>query len=419
MWFALAGALLIVMAVISAALKRLPLTTAIVYLTIGILLGDSLLGVISLDLLRDVKLLRLLTEIAVIISLFTAGLKLRLPLDSMEWRVAFWLATFSMLITIFLMTLFAHLVFGFSVGAAILLSAILAPTDPVLASSVQVLGPEDQDRLRFSLTAEAGLNDGIAFPFVMLGLGLLGLRDLGEWGLRWFSIDLLWGVSGGILIGTLLGAGVGKVVGYLRAKHEEAESFDDFLALGLIGLSYGVAVLLHAYGFLAVFAAGFAIRQRERQESRSFRPMLDKSEGLLRTDTVSGHMALGVLEFNEQMERIGELIVVTALGALLSRENLRLEYFWFIPVLFFIVRPISVLIGTGLNKGGHKILISWFGIRGIGSLYYLAFVIEQGLPAELEKKISAITFSMVAASILVHGLSSTPLMIRYARGNRR
>ncbi|MGZ3797532.1 MAG: cation:proton antiporter domain-containing protein, partial [Pseudobdellovibrionaceae bacterium] len=126
MWFALVGALLIVMAVISAALKRLPLTTAIVYLTIGFLLGDSFLGVISVNFLKEVSLFRLLTEIAVIISLFTAGLKLRLPLKSLEWRVPFLLATSSMLITIFLLTLFAHFVFGFSLGAAILLSAILA-----------------------------------------------------------------------------------------------------------------------------------------------------------------------------------------------------------------------------------------------------------------------------------------------------
>ncbi|MGZ6434596.1 MAG: cation:proton antiporter [Pseudobdellovibrionaceae bacterium] len=415
MWFALVGALLIVMAVISAALKRLPLTTAIVYLTIGFLLGDSFLGVISVNFLKEVSLFRLLTEIAVIISLFTAGLKLRLPLKSLEWRVPFLLATSSMLITIFLLTLFAHFVFGFSLGAAILLSAILAPTDPVLASSVQVLGPEDRDRLRFSLTAEAGLNDGIAFPFVMLGLGLLGIRDLGDGGLRWVFVDLLWGVIGGVAIGTLLGDGVGKVVAYLRIKHEETESFDDFLALGLIGLSYGIAVLLHACGFLAVFAAGLALRQRERRESRFLRSMLDRSEGPLRTDTVSGHMALGVLEFNEQMERIGELIIVTLLGALLSIEYLILEYLWFIPMLFLIVRPLSVLLGTGVKKGSHKILLSWFGIRGIGSLYYLAFVIEQGLPDDLAKKISSITFLVVVASILIHGLSSAPLMIRHVR----
>ena len=133
---------------------------------------------------------------------------------------------------------------------------------------MQVAEPTDRDRLRFALTGEAGLNDGTAFPFVMLGLGLLGLHDLGS-----FGSALARGRRG-------LGGrrrrrhrrgrsarAVGRLVLYLRRTHKEAVGLDNFLALGLIGLAYGVAGLAHGYGFLAVFAAGVALRRLEQQAS--------------------------------------------------------------------------------------------------------------------------------------------------------
>lgn len=404
------------MSVVSVSLKRLPFTTAIIYVLLGIFLGYTGLSPIALTSVKDASFIRLITEVVVIISLFTTGLKLRLPLSSPEWKTPFLLASSSMLITIFFTALTAHFLMRFSWGAAILLGAILAPTDPVLASSVQVLGPEDRDRLRFSLTAEAGLNDGTAFPFVMLGLGLLGLRDIGAGGWRWVLNDLLWGVIGGLGIGTILAAGVGKLISYIRTTQEETESLDDFLALGLISLSYGLAVLLQAYGFLAVFASGLGLRRRERYESQSLDAVSDLRESSPRTDTVSGHMAYAVLGFNEQMEHIGELVAVILLGVMLANQEFYARDLWLIPVLILIIRPLSVYIGTPfIHHGSHKRLLSWFGIRGIGSLYYLAFAIELGLPEDMAKRISALTLSTIIASIFIHGLSAAPLMIRHAR----
>jgi NhaP-type Na+/H+ or K+/H+ antiporter len=223
------------MALSGTLVKRLPLTTSFLYLIAGLALGPTWLGLITLQPVRDAALLERITEIAVIISLFTAGLKLRTPLRDSLWKLPLRLASVSMMLTVGLVAWVGVVMLDLPLGAAILLGAVLAPTDPVLASDVQVSDVQDRDRLRFSLTGEAGLNDGTAFPFVMLGLGLLGLHDMGETpfvGWRWIAIDVVWAIIGGLGIGALLGLMIGRLVIYLRREHKEAVGLDDFLALG-------------------------------------------------------------------------------------------------------------------------------------------------------------------------------------------
>lgn len=222
-------------------------------------------ALLSPDPLTYTVILERVTELAVLISLFAVGLKLGLPLSDKGWRLPVRLAIVSITITVALIAAIGVLGLGLSLGAAVLLGAILAPTDPVLASDVQVLEAGDRDRLRFSLTGEGGLNDGAAFPFVMLGLGLMGLHDLGTGGWRWLAVDVLWAIAGGLLIGGTLGTLIGRLVAYLRSRHKESVGFDEFLALGLIALAYGLAVVSCTYGFLAVFAAGLA-RQRVNEQ---------------------------------------------------------------------------------------------------------------------------------------------------------
>ncbi len=178
-------ALLITVAIFSSAVQRLPLTAPVIYLFMGLLLGSFGLKWVKFDPLAHPVLFEHLAEIAVVVSLFTVGLKLRLPMKDRLWRIPCRLAFVSMALMVFLVAVAGVLALGLSWGAAILLGAILAPTDPVLASGVELKHPHDQNRFRFSLTGEAGLNDGTAFPFVMLGLGLLGLHNLGEWGWQW------------------------------------------------------------------------------------------------------------------------------------------------------------------------------------------------------------------------------------------
>lgn len=431
LWFVLAGVLLVGMALAGSFLQRLPLSTAMLYLGLGVVLGPLGAGIILLDAVDQAALLERVTEVVVIISLFSAGLKLRTPLDDDRWLIPVRLAFVSMTLTVALVTALGVFGLGLPLGAAVLLGAVLAPTDPVLASDVQVEEPTDQDRLRFGLTGEAGLNDGTAFPFVMLGLGLLGLHEIGEWGWRWVVVDVLWAIVGGLAIGTGLGMLVGRLVVHLRQEHREAVGLDDFLGLGLIALSYGVALLLHTYGFLAVFAAGLALRRIERQQTGTDEEPPPTMNGTLAAgaqeeiavdpETAPAYMAQAVLGFSEQLERIGTVGVVLLLGGLMTTQHFPADALWFVPVLFLGVRPVAVALGLAGAPlvVQQRLLFSWFGVRGIGSIYYLMYAVEHGVPEPLAERLTAITFVTVTASVLLHGVSVTPLMGLYGRWARR
>lgn len=424
LWYILVGAVFVLIALGSSLLKGLPLSSSLLYLLVGIGIGPAGLGLLRLDLRADSMLLEHLSEVVVLVSLFTSGLKLRAALHEPIWRVPLRLAIGAMLLTVGLIAIVGVSALGLSLGAAVLLGAILAPTDPVLASDVQVDHPTDQDQLRFGLTGEAGLNDGSAFPFVMLGLGLLGLHELGAYGWRWLAVDLLWAVVVGLGVGWLLGQLIGRLVIYLRRTHRTAVGLDDFLALGLVALAYGIALLAHGYGFLAVFAAGLALRHIElaansNQASKvaEVDVHLDDTELATHAEHAPAYMAQRVLGFNEQLERIGEVAMVVVTGSLLVPMLLVVPAtaFWFIPLLLLVVRPIAVVLGLlGSQTGPTQLtLTAWFGIRGIGSFFYLMYALNHGIPADLGRQLAALTIVTIAVSIIVHGISVTPLMQRY------
>ena len=431
-WAVIIGTLLTTMALSSTVLKRLPLSTAMLYLAAGAALGPAGWALMSPDPMKYSILLEKMAEVALLVSLFAAGLKLGVPLKDKRWYLPLRLAFVSMTFTVVLISLVMMFGFGLSLGAAILLAGILAPTDPVLASDVQVENGNDRDRLRFSLTGEGALNDGAALPFVMLGLGLLGLHDLGVGGWRWLVVDVTWGILGGLFIGAALGKVIGKLVVYLRSRHKESVGLDEFLLLGLIALSYGVTVLCHAEGFLAVFAAGLALQHVKEQEPGknigepiALPVALESQEAheALATDPAhaSAYMMQAVRGFNEQLERIGEVAVVLVVGAMLAFTSINLNAILFALLFFIVIRPVATWLAlTGADvSSDQKRLISWFGIRGIGSIYYLMYAINQGLPGTLAEFIIAITLTTVTASIVLHGISVTPLMSLYARRKKR
>ena len=428
-WYLVVGAVFILMTLSGTVLRRLPLSASMLYLGAGILIGPRALDLVVFDPTAEAAIVERITEVAVIVSLFTAGLKLRVPPRDPLWRLPIVLASGSMAITVGLIALVGAVGLGLPPGAAILLGAVLAPTDPVLASDVQVTGPRDRDRLRFTLTGEAGLNDGTAFPFVMLGLGLLGLYEIGEFGWRWLAIDVLWAIPGGLAVGWLLGTATGRAILFLRREHKETVGLDDFLALGLIALSYGVALLLHTYGFLAVFAAGLALRKIEERAVGSDRApdeivaaaAAERAEDIATdSEAAPAYMAQSVLGFSEQLERIGEVAVMLMVGAMVSTVAIPGAVLWFVPLLLLIVRPVAAGIGMigSETTPQQRAFIAWFGIRGIGSIYYLMYAIEQGVAERTADMLVGITLAVVATSVIVHGVSVTPLMRRYSEGAR-
>jgi sodium/hydrogen antiporter len=426
-WALIAGAIFTVMALSGTLLKRLPLSTSMLYLLAGFVLGPAGLALLNPSPITDQRVLEVVTEAAVLVSLFAVGLKLTLPFSDGRWRAALRLATLSMLITIALLSAIGVVLFDLPLGAAILLAAMLAPTDPVLASDVQLEDPNDRDSVRFSLTGEGGLNDGAAFPFVMLGLALLGLRDTGSNYWRWLTLDLVWPVVGGLAIGALCGYAIGKLVVHLRTRHKEAVGLDEFLMLGLIGVAYGAAQLAATYGFLAVFAAGLALQRSQRKpphqdtaaDKKIEKALAGGKKDELATDPqlAGAYMTQAVRGFNEQLERIVEVAIVVIVGAMLTLIVLPQNTIVYLVLLFFVVRPLAVWLGlAGLHMPrDQKLLIAWFGIRGIGSIYYLLYAIGHGLlQAPLTQLMLSIVLTAVAVSIVVHGISVTPLMKLYS-----
>ncbi|MDB5959756.1 MAG: sodium:proton antiporter, partial [Massilia sp.] len=401
-----------------------------VYLAVGVVLGPVVLNLFLFDPVRNSKVLETLTEIAVLISLFSAGVKMPVPFIFKRWSPSIRLAWLSMSITVGIVAAFSYYVLGLPIGAGVLLGAILAPTDPVLATDVQVRHAGDHDTLRFTLTSEAGMNDGSGFPFVMLGLALLGAgdTDIGQWGWKWLLADVVWATAAAVMIGLLGGAALGKLGWALRNKDPKHEVLDDLVGLGLIAVVYALSELAHAWGFLAVFFAGIALRHTELVLAGAHK----NRQGLLVPDdpkadpandevpdkeTTPLAVSAEALVFKEHLERLSELTLVLLLGGMLTLSSWNWRTWGTALFVFVIARPVSVMLGlagTGLPLR-IKLIIGWFGVRGIGSLYYLMYAMNHGLPTTLSRDLIQITVVVVGLSIVVHGISVKPLMDKFGK----
>lgn len=418
-WFLLVGALLLTIGLTAGVVRRLPVTTAIVYLAAGILVGPSILDLFHFNPLEQAGLLEIITEVAVLLSLFTAGMKMPVPVTAVRWRTPVLLAFAAMAVTAALMTAFGYYALGLPIGAAVLLAGILAPTDPVLATEVQTRHPGDRDRLRFSLTCEAGMNDGSAFPVVMLGLGLLGLHELGAGGWRWFAVDLVWATAAGIALGVVAGVALAHGVAALRRHGRAGGLMHDFIALGFIGTVYGLGVLIDAWGFLTVFFAAVSLRQSEKGLFDRARDPLEPLQSPDAADTP--HLTDSSLGFNEQLERLSEVVLVLLLGGSLFLDSWSWRAVATALFLFLAARPLAVLLTSPVRHMPLRLraLTGWFGVRGIGSLYYLMYAIQHGLQEELALELLHITLIVVTLSIVCHGVSVKPLLTWWGSDRQR
>ncbi len=428
-WFILIGCLMLARGLATTTISRLPVTSAIVYLAVGVVCGPVVLGIFHFDAARQSHVLETLTEIAVLISLFSAGVKMPVPITVKRWGPSFRLAWVSMSITVALVAAFGYYALSLPLGAAVLLGAILAPTDPVLATDVQVRHAGDSDTLRFTLTSEAGMNDGSAFPFVMLGLGLLGANELGEFAWRWTLVDVIWATLGAVAIGGLGGFALGRLGWALRNQDPKHDVLDDLVGLGLIAVVYGATVLAHAWGFLAVFFAGVALRQTELLLAGAHKnrqgllvpddPKADPANDLVPDQPAPLTVSAESLVFKEHLERLSELTLVLLLGGMLTLQAWNWRSWGTALFVFAVARPLSVMLGLAGTTTSIRLrlIIGWFGVRGIGSIYYLMYAINHGLPGALTHDLMQITTIVVALSIVVHGISVKPLMDRFWRKN--
>lgn len=417
-WFVLIGSLLIMMGLRSSVLQRFNLTQPMVYLAIGVVLGPTVYGVFHFNPLKEAHLLEVLAEIAVLVSLFIAGMKMPLPFRWPEWRTPVRLAILSMTFSVALTAAFAYYLLALPLGAAILLGAILAPTDPVLATEVQVRHVGDTDPLRFTLTSEAGMNDSSAFPFVMLGLALLNAPASFELVGSWVLKDVLWSTLTALVVGLAMGRLLAHVARKQRLLGSEGPLLDDFLGLGLIGLVYGVCLALEAWGFLAVFVAAISLRQTELKLTSRDGPegsthAVPEPPGYIEAPTPQ--VTEGSLLFKEPLERLTELALVLLLGGMLFVDSWSFRAVSLALFLFLVVRPVSVFLGL-LGSGTParlQILVGWFGVRGIGSIFYLMFAIVFGLPEDLSMELIHITLVVIVLSIIIHGLTVRPMLLKW------
>src|SRR5829696_224632 len=441
-WMGIVGGLLLFMALSSAYIRKLPITTSAIYLAFGLAVGPIGLGLVKIDFVEYRRLFEHLTEIAVIISLFVGGLKLRLPFRNPAWVAAFRLAAPVMVASIAAVAALSHFAFGFAWPAAFFLGAVLAPTDPVLASTVSVSDSADLDRMRYGLSGEAGFNDGAAFPFVIFALLWMEHDSLGSWVAGWALSRIVWAIPVGLAVGYFLGKGVGRLAIWLRTRHQDTEAPDDFLALALIALAYVTAETVGGWGFLAAFTAGVGFRRTEIKtvlenpadeyagdlngEFDSVEPIahppaeelvgfnVDEEE-LKHPTKAAGVVVSEIVSFGDTAERLLEVMMVVIVGICVS-------IYWdgrAVPIalaLFFVFRPLAVLIFLVGSPTGklQRLMMGWFGIRGIGSLYYLSYALNHGLTDRLSE-ITAVTLSVVCLSILIHGISSQPVLTMYER----
>lgn len=331
------------------------------------------------------------TEISVIISLMGTGLKIDKVLSFHNWKLTLIFLFGTMALGI-MFTTFLGLAFSLGWPLSLLLAASLSPTDPVLASDVQVGPPGEgkEDKVRFTLTTEAGLNDGLAFPFVNLAILLFLNNNISEHISLWVMDDLIYKLTIGVIVGYCCGKLFGHFLFKLPDKIKALDTdMDGFIVIAITLFSYSVTEMIHGYGFLAVFIASIFIRDYERK---------DRIHYIMH-------------EFSDQNERMIMVTILILFGGFISHglfNYLSWQDLTFCLLLIFLVRPLTGLISLGFSKISffERFCISFFGIRGIGSFYYISYAISKidNLPIG---KIWAIVGFTVLLSIIIHGISVT------------
>ncbi|MEU6955295.1 cation:proton antiporter [Streptomyces sp. NPDC045714] len=386
-------------AVLPRLLSRLPVSVPIVFLAAGVALYLTPLPLPEVDPVADRLWVHHLSELCVIVSLMGAGLAINRPFGWRSWASTWRLLGLAMPLTIGATALAVWGLLGWPVSVALLVAAVLAPTDPVLASEVRVGEPSaeknDEDEVRFALTSEAGLNDGLAFPFVLAAIALAAAGEswTGGWPAHWAWSDVLVRTSVGVAAGLAIGLLLGRVLFRSRAGSLRlADQGEGFVALAATFLAYGLTEALHGYGFLAVFVTACALRRSEH------------SHGY--------HQVMHA--FVEQIERLLMALLLFGVGAYVASGGLAALTWRGAAVgvlLHLLIRPAAGLLAQlrGPGRPEERAAIAFFGIRGIGSLFYLAYAFGEGDFGPYEREMWAVVVFAVLISVVVHGVAAAPV----------
>jgi len=341
------------------------------------------------------------TELILIISLLTCGISLDRPFTLSHWRTPIRLLGIAMPLTIIVIGYLAAALLDLSLPEACLIAACLAPTDPVLAREVQVNAPNEggESEERFGLTSEAGLNDGLAFPFVHLALGIAAYGITGDQLIHWLSYDVAYRIGAGVLIGIIVGRGIAHYVFKEVEDHTNPDGDEGLIVMAAIFLSYGLAELANGYGFLAVFCAAVAGRQQEKKHRYHKKPY----------------------HFAKQVEDLLLGLLLLGLGglAIVLWENV---FHWksmlFALVVILVVRPACAYISLMRSEASRseRRIISFFGIRGMGSIYYLAYA-HNILPGGVAPALWGAVICTIILSVIIHGSAAGLLMNKFSKAN--
>jgi NhaP-type Na+/H+ or K+/H+ antiporter len=398
------GALVLLTSWLPMVLKEAPLSLPIVCVLIGAL------GFWAIPEFKvphpgtKLAAVEKVTELVVIISLMGAALKIDRKVGWRTWITTWRLLAFAMPLTIGALAVAGYALLSLSVASALLLAAALAPTDPVLASDVQVGPPKsgEEDDTRFALTSEAGLNDGLAFPFVMCAIAMAHADGAGDWVGRWIAVDVIWRLTVGLGVGAALGYVLGWLVFRIPNRAKLSRTGDGFVALGITVIVFGIAESVHGYGFVSVFVSGLSLRAAERNHEY--------------------HQTLH--DFSEQLERLLMMVLLVLFGGAIASGELLNALSWgsiaYALLAIFVIRPVVVwfsLTGT-VCPPVERAVISFFGIRGLGSIYYLAFALQKhGFDGA--NVMWSTTAIIVLMSIILHGVTVTPMMRLIDRRQKR
>jgi len=394
------GMAILAASVLPRLLSNFPLSLPIILLVIGCAIFTLPFSIVRPDPNLHGTFIEHVTELAVILSIMGAGLKIDRPLGFKSWMITWRLLGITMVLTIVLVAFTGWWIAAFAPATALLLGAVIAPTDPVLASETEIEGPGEhpgkEGTLKFALTSEAGVNDGLAFPFtnMAIAMALFGFHPANWFG-SWFLMNVMYEIVVGILVGTGIGYLLAHFILNLPATTKFAKSIIGIGALASTLIIYGLTETLGGYGFIAVFCGAIVIRQysQNHEYQVALHAYTEKSQLIFTSLLILG---LGAAITGGILKHLDTTLILVAL------------------VTVLVIRPLCGMIGLiGFDSVPWKerFAISFLGIRGFGSIYYLAYALNHQ-HFEGAERIWSLVVLIIVLSIVIHGITASPILKR-------